>query len=361
MAYYQRKRAEEHAVRTLGTLIKDAEQNGNWPRVLLFTGSDDSLISWAVKKLKTVLLDPVGAAFDLSSLDGADCPADEIIAACESYPIMSQRKLVLLRDCEFLSAQAKGQGADTAARLAEYIPSIPESTLLIITARSADRRRLAYKAIEKTGRAFDFAPLDDELLAIWMARSLAEFGKKAPKRDLLRFARQNGYGDENRAYTLGNIENDLAKAAALSESELLTFKELDAVSLPDSDTNAFRLLDSAFGGNKSDALLILHNSVDSKLPSKLQGTVLGFLGLLCSQLEIMLEAKERSADGQTQREIQAAMGVNEYRLRRAVEASGARSVPELKKALLQAYDIERMMRSGEMEPYLALELFIASL
>ena len=124
---------------------------------------------------------------------------------------------------------------------------------------------------------------------------------------------------------------------------------------------AFAILDAAFSGRKGYALTVLHNSIDSQLASKETGIVLQFLGLLCSQLEIMLEAAERKNEGQSQQEIESGMKVNPYRLRKAQAAAAGRGVEKLREDLFRAFQIEKDLKTGFMDPRLELELFIAGL
>ena len=91
------------------------------------------------------------------------------------------------------------------------------------------------------------------------------------------------------------------------------------------------------------------------------GVVLRFLGLLCSQLEIMVEARERGGRDGDPYGVASEMGANPYRIKKAMQASYKKKYSELKESLAAAYDIEKNYKSGQIDAYLALELFIAGL
>ena len=55
------------------------------------------------------------------------------------------------------------------------------------------------------------------------------------------------------------------------------------------------------------------------------------------------------------------MGVNEYRMKKAMSAAGRRTAAELKKSLDSAFQVEKDIKNGVMPPRMALELFIAGL
>ena len=343
-------------------MVQSAGQTGLWPRVMLLCGKEDFLVDWSKGFLKDKLVSPATAALDSVSFSEGKLDPYEIIAACETIPLMSLRRVVLIEGSDILTAQApKDMSSEGLAELAAYIPKIPETTALIFTCGRPNKTKALYKAIERNGLIYDFTPLDDATLSGWMAKRLRAAGRAASPSDLVTFARSCGYGDPEKSYTLHYLENDLKKALARTDAQVLTLDDLMDSAAPQADQNAFRLLDSAFSGSKSDAYSILHSTIESEIPSKEVGVVLSFLGLLCSQLEIMVEARERDAEGQSFYEIQEGMGVNEYRLRKALGACRGRSLEQLRDSLDRAFQMEKDIKGGIMEPRFAMEFFIANL
>ena len=343
-------------------MVQSASQSGIWPRVMLLCGKEDFLVDWAKNFLKEKLISPATAALDCVTFSEGGLDPYEIIASCETVPMMSERKLVIVEGPDIFSAQSpKDMSSEGAAELAAYIPELPESTMLLFTSGKPNKTKAIYKAIAKCGIIYDFTPLDDATLSGWMAKRLRAAGKAASPSDLISFAKNCGYGDPERSYTLHNLENDLKKAIASSDKQVLSFEDLMDSAAPQAELNAFKLLDSAFSGRKSDAFAILNATIDVQQPSKEAGVLLSFLGLLCSQLEIMLEARERQAEGQSFFQIQTEMGGSEYRLRKAMASCSEKTVKDLRKDLDGAYQVEKDIKGGLMEPRLCLELFIASL
>ena len=329
---------------------------------MLLCGKEDFLVDWSVSFLKGKLLSPATQALDLVSYSEGPVDAYELIASCETVPMMSQRKVVIASGLDILSAQSpKDINTEGLNALAAYIPKLPESTLLIFTCGKPNKTKALYKAIQKCGIIYDFTPLDDATLSGWMAKRLRAAGKAADPKDLIVFARTCGYGDVERTYTLHNLENDIKKAIAGTDHQVLSLDDLMQSAAGQAELNAFKLLDSAFSGRKDDAFGILNATIDVQQPSKEQGVILSFLGLLCSQLEIMLEARERGGRDGDPYSIASAMGANPYRIRKAMDASSRKKYSELKASLAAAYDIEKDFKSGQIDAYLALELFIAGL
>ena len=359
---YQTKQTTEHPSKTIVKMVASSKQTGNWPRLMLLYGQEDFLVSWSESYLKDQLTDPAVRALDLAVFSENDQNAYEIIAACETGPLMSERKLVVVEDSDVLSAQApKDMSADEIADLTAYFPKIPETTLLLFTCKKPNKTKSLYKAIAKHGIVYGFTPLDDATLSGWMNKRLKAAGSTASPSDLISFAKACGYGDPERTYTLYNLENDLKKVFAATDKTQLSFDDFMEYASSQTELNAFKLLDSAFSGRKNDALTILYATIDSQTPSKEMTAIMRFLGLLCSQLEIMVEGKERQEEGQGFYDISSAMKIHEYRLKKAMEACRGKTAAQLRKSLDNAFQIEKDLKNGNIEGRTALELFIAKL
>lgn len=357
MAYAAKgKQNTEHPFRTIVKLM----DSGLYPKVLLLHGHEDFLVSWAAKFVRDKLVEPAAEVIDFTVFSEELDPY-AIIAACETLPLMSQRKVVLVDHTDIFTQQPKDMAAADVQVLADYLPDIPDTTLLVFTCEKANKTKALYKACAKNGIVYDFCPLDKPTLTGWIGKQLQGLGKKVEKGDVLGYIDLCGYCDKDSGYTLFNIRNDLSKAAAYSSGDWVTLEDLKICMQGEEDTDAFALLDAAFSGSKDRAMTILHARVNQEQASKRDGVVLSFLGLLCAQLEIMVEARERMAEGASEAEVAAAMGANPYRISKALGASRGRTLPQLKTSLAGAYDIEKDFKSGNMDAYLAVELFIAGL
>ena len=349
MAYSSKQSNGEHPFRTIVKMVTSAKETGIWPKLLLLCGKEDYLTDWAKTYLKQNLVNPATEAIDYTSFSEGPDPF-EIISACETVPLMSERKLVVVENPD-----------EAAGPFTEYLSNIPDTTLLVIVSGKPNKTKSLYKAVSKYGIVYDFTPLDDATLSGWMSKRLKAAGRSAKPADMINFARSCGYGDPDRNYTLFNLENDLKKVLSATDNAVLSLDDLMEHSSAQAEVNAFKILDCAFSGRKGEALTILHNTIDIQTPSKEMGIVMSFLGLLCSQLEIMLEGKEREEDGQGYYDIIKDMKVNEYRYKKAMGACRSKNASQLKKDLDSAFQIEKDLKSGDISGYLALELFISKL
>ncbi len=341
----------EHPYKTIIKQFRSAEKSGDYPKVVLLFGREEFLVNWSKEMICASVLHPSTRALDCSVFSEEDVQAPAVVAACETLPLQSKRTLVL---CDW---PPEGEEKELAA----YLPALPDTTLLLFCGGRPNKTRSLYKQIAKCGLIYDFTPLDEETLVQWINKRLRAAGKSASPRDLIDFAKNAGYWDPERSYTLYNLENDLRKLLAYTDKEQITRRDFEAVCRMQPETAVFRLMDAAFSGRKGEALLMLRGSIDTQQSSKQDGVVFQLIGLLCSQLEIMVEGKERIEEGQSPAAAEKAMGVNPYRFRKAMAAAGHRSLASLRESLSEAYDLEEKIKSGLLAPQLAMELFLASL
>ena len=349
---------EEHAYKTFQKMLKA----GVFPSVLLLFGKEAYLVDWAAKETKQALVHSASLPLDLSRFSEDSLIAADIINACETLPVFSPRKVVTVEDCDMLfGGQSSSIESEAQRELAEYIKSLPSTTLLLFTATKVDKRKSLYKAVIKSGIAYEFKSIEGKVLTDFIKKRLHAYNKTASDKAISAFVDLTGYTDRDSEYTLNNMVNDLKKAVAFSENTELTIDDFQKSTAGNVDTDVFLLLDAAFSGDKNKALILLRNIIAAEIQSYSVGAVLRLIGLLCSQLEVMLIAKERLAAGENVNSLPDSMGVKMFRLKKALEASGSRTVEELSNHLSAAFQMERDIKKGTMPAELILELFIASL
>ena len=115
------------------------------------------------------------------------------------------------------------------------------------------------------------------------------------------------------------------------------------------------MLDAIGRNRKDEALLLLHNLLDSGTPA------FNLLRLITGQLELMLEVKEMKEEGMGPEEMQKTLGAHQFRIKKALSASGKYQLKTLKKILCEAYEVDGNIKTGLFDDSLALEYFVAKL
>jgi len=121
--------------------------------VYLIYGAEELLLEQAVNRLRDRLSSSSEAdlEFNLDVFDGEQAEASQVLAAANTLPFMSERRLVVLRNADKMPAEGLNQIADYAAD-----PN-PDTTLVLVAAKMAKNLRV-YKAIDKIGGAAEYKP-----------------------------------------------------------------------------------------------------------------------------------------------------------------------------------------------------------
>jgi DNA polymerase-3 subunit delta len=349
---YKSSAAEEHAYKRIDRDIK----GNSVKNLLLLYGREEYLIQWAVHNLVKKFINEACSDMDFSRLDGTTVTFEQIRNDCETLPFLSQRRVVLVSGFKLIEGgKTKGMDEEGEKLLADYIRSIPENCMLIFTAESTDKRKKIYKSIAQSGGVYEFGELDEKSLKSYIEKRFKEAGKTARPSVIAELIAASGYYDKETDYTLYNLENDIKKAVAYNESAEIGMEAVENTVSGNMDTNVFAMIDALGRDRKEEAYQLLHNLLVSG------EQVYKLLGLLCSHFEIILSVKEMKEEGKSFAEMKETLGIHEFRIKKAASFAEKYSLGNLRKILQKTYDIDKSIKTGLLEPSLALELFIAEI
>lgn len=109
---------------------------GRVRRAYLLAGSQALLRDEALSALRAVVLGASPAEFNLDRFEGSGCTPAALRDAVRTLPVLASRRLVWLREPEAGRAGAKG----LVDALADIVPELPETAVLVVTASKVDRR-----------------------------------------------------------------------------------------------------------------------------------------------------------------------------------------------------------------------------
>ena len=359
--------------------LKDLKSGDIAPFVLLY-GKEQFLVDWAVRALRDKYVNKATEVMDYQTID-PDADSGTLIAAVQTLPMMSERRVVAARDLPVLSSsKAKGFTSDDVDKLVELIStskSTPAAqqpslfggmgdqdenssgggTLCVLASEDIDGRGKLVKALKKYGSVYEFDSLSTEELEAFAAKRFHAAGLKIGRQEMSFLIRETGYGNRESEYRLFNFDNDIKKIIACSDGQYVTHEAIEETVIGDSDTFIFDLLDGISGNDKSRAFEILGSRL-----AKDQYEAMSVTGAICSQIEIMYQARELSMRrNMNTRDIASYMGQNEFRVRKALSYASRYSLDKLRSMLESIYDVNKNIVSGLMEPRLALEMFIAGI
>src|SRR5262249_2080568 len=141
--------------------------------IYLLYGSDEYARSEALAALKAQL--PADLAdLNLSVLDGKKLRLDTLVAACEAFPFLIDRRLVTVTD--LLKHQRAGKERDELRAYLERVP--PTCDLVFVESEDFDKRSAVFTYLKKVGETREFLPKEGAKLLRWLSERAAHLGAK---------------------------------------------------------------------------------------------------------------------------------------------------------------------------------------
>lgn len=141
-------------------IINDVK-NGNFAPVYLLMGTEPYYPDLVCDEIIKYALTDSERDFNQTVFYGLDTDAGTVASECRSYPMMAERRLVVVKEA---------QSMKTLEDLATYASDPMESTVLVILMHgaSADKRRALYKNVQKKGVVLVSDALRDYEMPQWI-------------------------------------------------------------------------------------------------------------------------------------------------------------------------------------------------
>ena len=346
-----RKAAVKHSFKVFSENLK----TGNIEKVILMHGIEQYLVKWAVDTLVKKYVNPAVKSMDYVLLDD-DASCNQVIEAAETFTMFSERRVVWVRDFKPLNSDSpRGYNKDDIKALADYLQSSNDSTILIFSSEEIKSSAILTSALKKTGQVYDFAPIDKPDLVSFARKRFNTAGIDITPGGVNALIEATGYYHKESDYRLFHFENDIQKIIAHSDGIRVTEKDILETVSGDMDTFVFDMLDGISNNQKEKAFSILHNMMHG-------GTdAFSIIGAIVSQFEMMLSVKQMREEGMDLSSIHKKLGGSEFRIKKMLPYANKYSVDKLKKVLSSIYETDRNIKTGLLEPQMALEMFIAGI
>jgi DNA polymerase-3 subunit delta len=316
-----------------------AKQLSEYKPVYLIVAEQDLLLNQAVESLKASVAEVADLDFNLETFEGESASADDVVAACNTLPFVSERRLVIVRGVDKLSKDA----SETLVRYAED-PS-PTTILALVGKKLAKNTRL-YKAVDKLGGVIERKTPD----AREFPRLVQDMFTRGGKRVSL----------EGAEYLVNAVGRDMQRLSVevgktisyVGDRDEITLADAQVVASTTAKTSVFEL-GSALGNRDCGAALRLLNRLIGDGES-----VFGLHALALRQLRDLLSARaliDRGEDSQD--ELARALGRPPWQMRNLASQARRFSAGELV-ALLQAAAASEAEMKTSRDPRLAFERWI---
>ncbi len=313
-------------------------ESGSFSPVYLLYGEEDYLKDSYKKKLRDAVL-PEGDTVNFNLFSGKGIDLKEVMDLADTMPFFAAHRLIQIED----SGLFKTGGSD----LAEYLPGMPEETVLLFVEDEVDRRGKLYKTVDKLGCAVEFGRQDEKTLTRWVLKRLDAEEKKIRKDAFSLFRDMTGSDMEN-------ISQELEKLISytMGRSEI-TSGDVRAVCSPVSEEDRiFEMVRAVTAKRQKEALDIYYELLSNReSPNRI-------LALLARQYNQMLLVKDLSSQGKSTAQIASEADMKAYAVKKTLEQASRYSEKSLISAVSECVETEQAVKEGNLNDRMAVELLL---
>ncbi len=273
-------------------LKSDLARHGPRP-VYAVLGPEQYLVRQAFALLKETVVPEGLMSLNFAEFSAPDDPAPEFLAAANTFPMMSPRRMVVVRNVEKL------QEGDRDA-LIRYLQAPAAKTVLVLVGTEIDRRTVLYRTVRDSACIVEFPLMKGEALKHWAGEYIRRRGHTISPPSLEKVAELAGS-------SLEAVANEIEKLLLYAG----TSKEIPPAAVDDlvqgsRQHRIFELTDAMGARDKPLALKVLANLLDA------DENPIGVAAMMARHFRQILIARETLAAGRSPGEAADAAQVPAY-------------------------------------------------
>ncbi len=276
--------------------LRNFIQAGSLPCLILLYGQESYFVEEGLRAIRDAVVLPENRDFNLTQFYGRDFKAIDIVEQARTFPVFSDRRLVIIKNIHEASA-------DQLDGLLSYVEDPVPETVLLLTAEKIDARRKFYQVLKKTGTAIEFKKIYDNQLPSFVRDLAKSFNVTLTGGALKLFCKRVGTN-------LVEVQGELEKLVGyLGERDLADEKDVAAIVSDTRIESVFDLTDALGQGDSSTALQLL-----DRLLAEGQAPLM-VLAMMTRHFRQMWKIHELIAQKVPQSEFPKRVGVSPYFLK----------------------------------------------
>lgn len=321
--------------------------------VLVFHGQERFLFRWAIESIVKKYVTSGFEELDFVKLTDIE-DTSLILENAESASMISQKRVIWVDNYRhLLDEKTKGYVGSDIESLREYLAAYSGNNILVFSFDELGEKANKLKAIGGSWYCFD--KLEVPALNSFIKKRINAAGKEISKEELGLLVDLSGYYNKESDYRLFDLENDIAKIIAHSEGEKIIARDIEVSMNGDLNTYVFDFIEALSLAQKDKAFSVMNNLLNSG------SNFFQLVSLIGSQFELMLEIMELDHEGLSLAAIVKEVGMHEFRVKKAYRASQKFTLKRMKQMLASLYEIDKNVKSGNIDQRTALELFVAKI
>jgi DNA polymerase-3 subunit delta len=337
---------------------KDLDQSlkkGQIEPVYFLHGEETYLRDGAARQIaEAALTGTLLREFNDSSFDLVTDDIRDAIAAAEQLPLMSDRRVVIVKNLNKLEGRKKfdddeDEDVSLAARiLMDYLQRPVATSVVIFTSDDLDKRR-KYAKLLLASAAYEFRPLQQKELPAWIRDYLRSLDTEIDSAALSILT-------EALASDLVTVKNEVNKlAAAALPSRRITTELVEQLSRRSREHMNWDLTDSIVSRNRRQALRVLRHLLDDGIEPVLLTAV------IAGTFRRMGLAKEMHVRGASSTEIFSKVRVPSFKQRDYLAMLNRIDAHQMSQFIQRIADTDLAIKTSKATPRMQMEMLVCEL
>ncbi|GGE43464.1 DNA polymerase III subunit delta [Pullulanibacillus camelliae] len=291
-------------------------------------------------------------AFDMSTYNMEEQPVELAVEDANTLPFMSEKRVVLLDNCFFLTGDTKKRKVEHhLEQLADYVASPSPDTVMILIApyEKLDKRKKLVKSLEKEAKVFELNTLTDQMLYQILSDEAQQHSVEYTKAAHNRLLAVSGTNTSI-------LVNEVKKLSLYAEGrQAIDERLVEQLASRTLESDVFAMVDRIMHRDAQGAFRILSDLFQQKEePVKL-------LALIMRQFRITFQTDLYQKQGFMQKQIASRLKLHPYAIKIAGEQTKQYGEQALKKALILCSDTDVAIKTGQIDKMVGLQLLIQKL
>ena len=328
--------------------LKISLKTGEFQPFYIFHGEESYLLEYSIGEMRKKLVLKGFESFNLTVLEGSAVTLDSLSDAISSYPVMSEKKLVILRDFDIVKPPAAMQEG-----ILTLLSDLPEYLCLIVSYDTIPfaqgKASSLADFVKESAVIVNFQKNGQAELIKWIRRRFFALDKTIEIKEAEYLIFVSGA-------LMNNLIHEIEKIASFTKNKVITQADIDAVATKVLEAQIYYLTDSVSTGNIDKSLLTLRDLIMMKYePVMLSGAI-------TRQMLRLFSAKLALKEGKHIDELMKLWGMkSSYPAEKLFTACRNFSLDALQKSLELCIEADLELKSTVLDKTLVLEMLLINI
>lgn len=307
-------------------------------KINLISGESFLLINEKISEI-------VGTSNNITTFDVQENTLEDVLIEAGYVSMFQETKYIIVKNANFFGSD-KIKESDIEVLLNYFEHPSEQAILIFVCSTKLDLRKKITKFIKDKYNLINIPNLKYYEIENRVGETFKKNGFKIDN-ETIKYIVQNGLN--NYDLVMSEVEKIML---FYSEPCFIKYDDVAKIISKSINTNNFLFVDAVVEGNLEKSLSLLN---DLKI-MKVEPTVI--LALLARDFRIMLQIKTLLEQGKREHEIISELNLQDWQLNKYLDKIFPFKIKELESILIKLADIDLSIKTGKIEKYMALELFI---